>query len=99
MATSTSISKNREFAIWYYLYMYIKVRVVAGSKKEEVILEKPNYFKIFVREKAKQNMANKRILEIIAREYGLVSGKVRIVSGHHSPSKLLSVDVEKTVTK
>jgi uncharacterized protein YggU (UPF0235/DUF167 family) len=79
--------------------MYIKVRVVAGSKKEEVVLEKPNYFKIFVREKAKQNMANKRVIEIIAREYRTTSPKVRIVSGHHSPSKLLSVDIEKTVTK
>lgn len=79
--------------------MYIKVRVIAGSKKEEVTLEKPNYFKIFVREKAKQNMANKRILEIIAAQYRVKPAQVRIVSGHHSPSKLLSVDVEKTVTK
>ena len=79
--------------------MYIKVRVIAGSKKEEVILEKPNYFKIFVREKAERNMANKRIMEIIAREYRVKPAQVRIVSGHHSPSKLLSVDVEKTVTK
>ena len=79
--------------------MYIKVRVIAGSKKEEVILEKPNYFKIFVREKAKQNMANKRILEIVAGEYCLKPAQVRIVSGHHSPSKLLSVDMEKNVTK
>ena len=79
--------------------MYIKVRVVAGSKKEEVVLEKPNYYKIFVREKAKQNMANKRIVEIVAREYKTKPTQVRIISGHHSPSKLLSVDVEKNVTK
>jgi uncharacterized protein YggU (UPF0235/DUF167 family) len=75
--------------------MYIKVHAVAGSKKEQVILEKPNYFKIFVRQKAKQNLANRRILEIIAREYHVRSAQVRIVSGHHSPSKLLSVDMEK----
>lgn len=79
--------------------MYVKVRVVAGSKKEEVTLEKPNYYKIFVREKAERNMANKRILEIIAREYSVKPAQVRIISGHHSPSKLLSVDVEKNVTK
>jgi uncharacterized protein YggU (UPF0235/DUF167 family) len=79
--------------------MYIKVHAVAGSKKEEVILEKPNYLKIFVRQEAKQNMANKRILEIVAREYHVKPAQVRIVSGHHSPSKLLSVDIEKTVTK
>jgi uncharacterized protein YggU (UPF0235/DUF167 family) len=52
-----------------------------------------------VREKAKQNMANKRILEIVAREYKINPAQVRIISGHHSPSKLLSVDVEKSVTK
>lgn len=79
--------------------MYVKVRAIAGFKKEEVILEKPNHFKIFVREKAERNMANRRILEIVAREYRTSPAKVRIVSGHHSPSKLLSVDIEKTVTK
>lgn len=79
--------------------MYIKVHAVAGSKKEEIILEKQDHFKIFVREKAKQNMANKRILEIVAREYKIKPAQVRIVSGHHSPSKLLSVDIERTVTK
>ena len=85
--------------MWYYLYMYIKVRVIAGAKKEEVILEKPNYFKIFVREKAERNAANKRIMEIVARQYKIKPAQVRIISGHHSPSKLLSVDVEKVVTK
>ncbi|HAO64634.1 TPA: hypothetical protein DCQ44_01485 [Candidatus Taylorbacteria bacterium] len=73
--------------------MYVKVRVISGSKKEEVIVEKPNYFKIFVHEKAKQNLANKRILEIIAKQYNVLPKQVRIINGHHSPSKLLSVDV------
>jgi len=75
--------------------MYVKVRVIAGAKKEEIISEKPNYFKIFVREKAELNRANRRVLEIVAAQYRVVPAKVRIVSGHHSPSKLLSVDVEK----
>ena len=72
--------------------MYIKVRAIAGSKKEEVIVEKPNYFKIFVREKAERNAANERIIELVARQYGVTAKKVRIISGHHSPSKLLTVD-------
>ncbi len=72
--------------------MYIKVRAIAGSKKEEVVIEKPNYFKIFVREKAERNSANERIVELVARQYGVTAKKVRIISGHHSPSKLLTVD-------
>ena len=72
--------------------MYVKVRVIAGSKKEEVIVEKPNYFKIFVREKAERNEANDRILELIAREYRTTVNKIKIVNGHRSPSKLLSIE-------
>jgi uncharacterized protein YggU (UPF0235/DUF167 family) len=74
--------------------MYVKVRAVAGAKKEEVVVEKPNYFKIFVREKAERNAANGRIIELIARQYGVAVNKVKIINGHHSPSKLLSLDDE-----
>ena len=52
-----------------------------------------------MREKAERNMANNRIVEIIAREHQIKPAQVRIISGYHSPSKLLSVDVEKNVTK
>ena len=72
--------------------MYIKVRAIAGAKKEEVIVEKPNYFKIFVREKAERNEANDRIIELVAKQYGVATNKVKIINGHHNPSKLLSVD-------
>ncbi len=72
--------------------MYIKARVIAGAKKEEIILEKQNYFKIFVREKAERNMANDRVLQLLARHYGVTLNKIKIVNGHQSPSKLLSID-------
>ena len=72
--------------------MYVKVRVIAGAKKEEIIMEKPNYFKIFVREKAERNEANSRVLELVARKYGTTINKIRIINGHQSPSKLLSID-------
>jgi uncharacterized protein YggU (UPF0235/DUF167 family) len=70
--------------------MYIKVRVKAGQRSEEVIKEKDDHFIISIREKAERNQANKRILEIIKN---LFPGKtVRIINGHQSPSKLLAVD-------
>lgn len=70
--------------------MYIKVRAKTNSRKEEVIKESDDHFVISVREKAERNMANERILEIVR---GLFPGKsVRIINGHHSPSKLLSID-------
>ena len=70
--------------------MYIKVRVIAGAKSERVLKETKDHFVISVKEKAKGNAANRRVLEIISEIHG--GEKVRIISGHHSPGKLLSVD-------
>lgn len=71
--------------------MYIKVRVYAGAKKESLTQTKKDHFEVTVKEKAERNMANKRIATLIALHYQVPSEKVRIVSGHHSPSKILSI--------
>ena len=71
--------------------MYIKVRVIADAKKEELILEKKDHFKISVREKAERNMANKRVCELVAGQLRVPVKSVRIINGHHTPHKLLSV--------
>lgn len=71
--------------------MYIKVAVVAGAKKEIVIRDRDDHYTISVREKAERNMANTRIREIIATELSVPIGKVRLISGHQSPHKILSI--------
>lgn len=73
--------------------MYIKVRVYPKSKKEIFQRKDENHFVIFVKEKAEKNNANKRILEILGEYFGIEAKKIKIVNGHHSPSKLLSVDI------
>jgi len=69
--------------------MYIKVRVIAGARSEKVVKESDDHFTISVKEKAKANAANARILQIVSDIYK--TKNVRIISGHHSPGKLLSV--------
>lgn len=71
--------------------MYIKVKVIAEARSEKVVKQSEDHYLISVKEKAKMGLANGRILEIISDIYK--TKKVRIISGHHSPSKLLSVDV------
>lgn len=73
--------------------MYIKVRVLAGAKREEVEKKADDHYIISVKEPAERNLANKRICEIIASLYNISSKQVRIISGHQSPSKILSVKV------
>lgn len=71
--------------------MYIKVKVKAGSDKELFEKVSETSFKIKVREKAGRNLANVRILELLRLHFGPKVGQIRIVNGHHSPSKLVVV--------
>lgn len=73
--------------------MYVSVRVIAGAKKEIVEELKGGRLKIAVKEPAKQNLANRRVLLLVARHFGLAQNKVRLISGHTSPAKIFSVDI------
>ena len=73
--------------------MYISVVVVAGAKTERVEELPKGRLKIWVKEPAKQNLANQRVIELVAKHHKVPVAKVRMVNGHRSPSKLLSVEV------
>jgi uncharacterized protein YggU (UPF0235/DUF167 family) len=73
--------------------MYIKVRVEAGSKKESIKKKNKDTYIVSVREKAERNMANKRVCEIIASLFNISVKGIRIISGHQSPSKILSINL------
>ena len=72
--------------------MYIRVRVFPGMKKEVVKKISDTHFEITVKLPAKQNLANRRVMELIAQEFKIKKGGVRIISGHHSPAKIVSVE-------
>ncbi|MEX0931055.1 MAG: DUF167 family protein [Candidatus Paceibacterota bacterium] len=74
--------------------MYIKVHAVAGARKEKVERQDQATFAISVREPAKQNLANKRIKEILCEEYTVEGSAVRLVSGHRSQSKIFDVELK-----
>jgi len=71
--------------------MYIRVRVAAGAKKEVFKQLSGDSFLVSVKEPAEQNMANKRVLELVGVHFGVSARSIRIVSGHHSPGKILSI--------
>jgi len=71
--------------------MYVKVRVAAGVRKEKVTQIDDVTFEMFVKEPAERNLANKRIRTLLAEVYNVEKGKARIVTGHHSQSKIFNV--------
>ncbi len=50
-------------------------------------------FEITVKEPAERNLANGRVRELLAREFGLELRRVRLVTGHHSGSKIFEVEI------
>ena len=70
---------------------FIKVKVTVGSSKESVEVEKENTLRIAVNERAEENRANDRVVELVARHFSVAPKAVRIVSGHHQRSKMLRI--------
>ncbi|OGG50874.1 hypothetical protein A2763_00880 [Candidatus Kaiserbacteria bacterium RIFCSPHIGHO2_01_FULL_54_36] len=75
--------------------VHIKVRVQTGVKNEKVHKISDTHFELSVREKPENNLANARVVALIAAQLGVPVSAVRIVKGHHSPSKILSVASQK----
>jgi uncharacterized protein YggU (UPF0235/DUF167 family) len=76
-----------------YCMSYLHVRATTGAKREFIKEMKINYFTVSVREKAERNMANDRIIKLVAEYFKVSVKKVKIINGHKSPSKLLVVDI------
>jgi len=72
--------------------MYIKVRVKTKQKAELLKEISKDHLEISIKEPAERNLANSRIVEMVREHFKVYNGVVRIVSGHHSPSKILDVD-------
>lgn len=73
--------------------MYVKVRVTPKTKKESVEKISELLFEMAVKEPAERNLANHRVRELLALQYGIDVNAVRIVSGHHSGSKIFDVKI------
>lgn len=72
--------------------MYVRVHVVASAKRESVTKKSDTEFTITVQEPAERNMANKRIHLLLARELNISQTQVKMLTGHHSSTKLYSVE-------
>ena len=72
--------------------MYIKVKMRPNSRKEQIEKVSDDHYNVSVKEKAENNRANDRLLEIMRNQFP--NSIIRIISGHHSPSKILSIEAK-----
>lgn len=73
--------------------MYIHVRVLTNQKEDRISERKAGYFDVFVREKPEQNMANRKIIKMFAGYFTRNEKDIRIITGHHKPSKILDINL------
>lgn len=71
--------------------MYIKVKVIPSASREKIEKKQDDRYVISVKEPAERNLANNKLKEILAQIYNVPNSSIRIVSGHHSPSKIFSI--------
>jgi len=70
---------------------FIKVKVFPSSKKEKVIKNEDDSFEIYIREPAQNNLANRRVCEIIANHFTVPTYRVIIKTGHRARKKMLEI--------
>lgn len=70
--------------------LHIRVKVTAGAAREHVA-EEDGQLHIFVKEPPQDNMANRRVVKIVAERFHVMPSAVRIVAGHRARNKTLEV--------
>ena len=71
--------------------MLIHIKIKPDSKENKIVQKNDTSFIVFVKEPAEDNRANKKMIEIVADKFGIIKSKVKIVTGHHHPSKILEI--------
>ncbi len=73
--------------------MLIHVKVTSDANKENLEKIRDTSFKISVKDPAQNNRANKRIIEILSDYFNIPTSKIKIITGHHMPGKILDIEV------
>ncbi len=67
----------------------IRVKVITGAAKEQVIKMADGTYKIKVSTPPEKGRANKRIIEVFSKELGVKRSLLRIISGEKSNNKVI----------
>lgn len=72
--------------------MRMRVKVNAGSKTEGVRRLEEDFYQVRTRAPAEDGRANARVIELLAQRFGVPAERVRIVTGHTRPLKLIEIE-------
>jgi len=71
--------------------MLIKVKVNVLSKEDKVIKKSEDNFEVFVKVDAQRNMANKKIIELLAEYFNLPQYRIKMIKGFKESNKIFNI--------
>lgn len=71
----------------------IAIKITPNAKKEEIIKEGENHFKIKVRALAMEGKANEAMIKLLAEYFDVPKSRIRIDKGALSRNKIVEIDL------
>lgn len=71
--------------------MLIKLRVHPDAKKDAVERRAADHYEVWTRQPAERGLANAAVLAQMGKALGVPAGRIRLVKGGQSPSKIIEV--------
>ncbi len=70
----------------------IKLKVIARAKKEGLQKLSEDSYRIKVSSPPEKGKANKRIIELLSKEFGVKKRDIRIISGETNNKKIIEIN-------
>ena len=71
--------------------MLIHVKIQPDSKKEGIEEKTETSLIVSVKAPAENNEANREMMSLLAKHFKCDAGRIRIITGHHSRSKIIEI--------
>lgn len=72
--------------------MIIKVKVKPNAKKEEIKQIEKDYYEIRVTVVPEKGKANKKVIEILSKQFKVPKSNIRLVKGETSREKIFEIN-------
>jgi len=71
--------------------LFLKIKVHADAKANRLVVKGMDRFEVWVREPAEAGRANKAVLDLVSAHLKVPVGRLWLIKGAQSPSKIISV--------
>ena len=72
--------------------LIIHVKVIASAGRNEILIEDDHHIKVKLTTAPEKGKANKKLIELLARELKISKNNITIINGEYNRNKIISID-------